>query len=217
MHPSIEKLLSISGPPLAPPAESPSILAASGASGGELLGMLQARNGFFAYESALLVRPLSNGAGPAGIVEWNEPSSWKALYGPGLDRVVFFGEDIFGCQFGVGPEGVHDFDPETGDLTLRSSSLAGWVEELLANDRLVTGHPIAHHWQSLHGPLPPGHRLVPIVPFMLGGAFALKNLHLLPDLQGMRLRADLHAQTRDIPDGGTVQFKIVDDADPSPS
>ena len=51
--------------------------------------------------------------------------------------------------------------------------------------------------------------LVPVTPFALGGEFNLQNLQALDAVKGMQLRADIWRQTRHLPDGTKVQFKIT--------
>ncbi len=40
--------------------------------GTDLAKLLAQRNGFWAYESALLVRPSTNASAPLGLFEWND-------------------------------------------------------------------------------------------------------------------------------------------------
>ncbi len=80
----------------------------------------------------------------------------------------------------------------------------------LEDSAALTGHPLAHGWQQRHGPLPPGVRLVPNVPFVLGGDHVVENLHPLPAVQGMQLRTELAVRLRDLPDGTRVRYRVVD-------
>ena len=61
----------------------------------ELTEMLRLKNGFYAYESSLLVRPIRNERSPLGLLEWNAPELWKASYSDNLVDVLFFAEDVF--------------------------------------------------------------------------------------------------------------------------
>ncbi len=54
-----------------------------------------------------------------------------------------------------------------------------------------------------------GKRLLPKVPFILGGKFTVDNLYLLDSITGMKLRGDLARQIKNSPDGTKVTFKIV--------
>jgi hypothetical protein len=123
---------------------------------------------------------------------------------------VFFAEDAFGSQFAIRDEGVHIFDPETGASEPMASSVQDWVDQLLAEHQVLTGSPVAHRWQQSHGPLPAGRRLVPKIPFVLGGEFEVSNVYAADAEMGMRLRAALAVQIRDLPDGAQVRYRVVE-------
>jgi hypothetical protein len=71
-----------------------------------------------------------------------------------------------------------------------------------------TGYPLAAEWQALHGRLPARTRLVPKKPFVVGGDYVVSNLYDLDAVEGMRFRASLAVQMRDLPDGTKVRFTI---------
>jgi hypothetical protein len=73
-----------------------------------------------------------------------------------------------------------------------------------------TGYPLAHAWQQRHGPLPLSHRLVPVIPFVLGGTFDLSNLHAVDMAHSMTVRAGISRQLHHLPDGTRVHFTISD-------
>ena len=212
MGAALQKLLSFASESLGPqitPENCRTLLEPWGALGGELGQLLAMRNGFYGFESALLVRPLAAARAPLGISEWNAPSLWKGQYTDDLSEALFFAEDIFGGQFCLCQDQVCTFEPETGELAALSESLEGWAEEVLAEYEVLTGYPLAHEWQVTSGKLAAGIRLLPKTPFVCGGAFELANLYALSDVEGMTLRASLANQIRDLPDGAEIQFKIV--------
>lgn len=175
--------------------------------GSQLLDLLSQRNGFFAYESSLLVRPFSNFTSVLGIKEWNRRDLWKGHYEDNLDDVLFFAEDAFGGQFCVKDSAVHFFDPETGSFDEMASSLQAWAEAILSDYEFRTGFPLAREWQINRGAIPNGMRLLPKVPFVCGGAFNIENLYLLNDVKGMQFRASIANQIRDLPDGSQIVFE----------
>ncbi len=73
-----------------------------------------------------------------------------------------------------------------------------------------TGFSLAHTWQKDHAPLPAGNRLLPKMPFVVGGEYKGDNLYSSKDVQGMRFSAKLANQIRDIPDGTNITFKITE-------
>jgi len=109
---------------------------------------LSKKNGFFAYESALLVRPLSSRDSPLGIAEWNEPDLWKDQYEVDLSDHIFFAENIFGEQYSLTSDGIYSFDPELGEVTLIAENLSDWTALILEDADFTTGHSLAKKWQS---------------------------------------------------------------------
>jgi len=177
----------------------------------DLGDLLSRKNGFLAFESALHVLPAGPVSGGTMSVQlWNDQDLWRSSYDGMADGLLFFAEDIFGGQFAFCSEGVVSFDPETGDVERIATDLESWADRVLADYQLLTGFPVAHSWQELHGQLPPGMRLVPKRPFVLGGEFGPANLYALDAAEGMRFRGELATQIRDLPEGASVSFKIVE-------
>lgn len=175
--------------------------------GRELLDLLAKRNGFYAFESALLVRPFSFSGEPLGVIEWNERSLWRNEYADDLGGIVFFAEDVFGAQFCFTQDAVSTFDPETGNRQVIAGSLDAWARWVLEKDRSRTGWPLAQEWKAKFGALEPGQRLLPKIPFVLGGTFEAKNLYKLHDAESLRMRASIANQLRNCPDGSRVVLK----------
>jgi hypothetical protein len=204
------KLISIGGEALAE-SEIParSVVAPSTQLSSELFDMLRLRNGFFAFEGALHVLP----AGPAAVMsleKWNSRELWRYEYGDLCTGLYFFAEDGFGNQFCLCEAGVCSFDAETGQAELMGPSLEDWAGAVLTDYEFLTGFPLFHEWQSLHGRVPSGSRLLPKVPFVLGGDYSLSNLRSAGAVSAMRSRGNLARQILELPDGGQIEFKIVD-------
>lgn len=175
----------------------------------ELKTLLATRNGFWAYESSLLVRPFRHDVVPLGILEWNDKQLWKGEYNVNLERILFFAEDVFGCQYCLSDNKVKVFDPETGELEEIAKSLEEWAGIILKDYQFRTGYPLAHAWQMQNYPLPPGSRLLPNVSFVLGGKYELQNLHIGNDAEGMVFRASIANQIQDVDDGGQIMLEVV--------
>ena len=103
------------------------------------------------------------------------------------------------------------FDPETGGTALIASGLNEWAKILLDDFNVWTGFSVAHDWQTQHGPIPVGSRLLPITPFVLGGEFSPDNLRAIDSTEGMRYRASIAVRIRDLPDGTSIAIKRVED------
>lgn len=205
----LQKLLSIGSDALGDSRPIAATFTALGQRGSELLAVLEERNGFFAFESALLVRPSGLSKRVRSLESWNAPGLWRDSYeGTPLQAGFFFAEDAFGGQFALAPSGVSSVNPETGEGQLVAADLEEWAEIVLKDPAYMTGHPLAHAWQEQHGPLAPDQRLVPATPFVLGGEYALENLVAYDALLGMRVRGGLARQIVDVPDGSSIVFRL---------
>jgi len=205
----VEKLLSISSEPLAQTPPVNSELLKSYPLGRELLCMLERKNGFYAFESALHVFPLSSEPlYGVSLAEWNSDSLWRNDYGDMTVGLLFFAEDALQDQFCLSASGVLRFNAETGGTKPIADSLDNWAAIILRDYDRQTRWTIAKEWQAENGPLPHGKRLMPKTPFFLGGAYSIENLWAGDAVEGMRFKADLAMQTRNLRDGAQVRLVI---------
>ncbi|PPK92212.1 hypothetical protein CLV92_11674 [Kineococcus xinjiangensis] len=182
--------------------------------GNELVELLSRRNGFYAFESALHVYGLSPepSIDPPDLIRWNARDCWRAAYGDLITDCLFFGEDVFGGQFLIPEDGesVATLDPETGDVEVIAASLEHWAEALLADWNYMTGHSLAHAWQERHGRLIPGQRLLPKLPFVVGGRHELDNLHAIDATKGMNFRGEMAVQISALPEGAPIRLRVIE-------
>ncbi len=212
---SIEKLFSISGQPVSP---RPAVINFAGQGDldplvEQLEALLNVRNGFYAFESALHVfssAPNQSEDKEMTLSEWNAFNLWRFEYGALAHRSLFFAEDAFGNQFCLHAGHVRSFDAETGEMSVLSNDLEGWATRLLAEYDVLTGYPVIHKWQEKNGPLPVGARLMPKIPFVQGGAYSLNNLYSLKAVSAMKSRGNLARQLKDLPDGTQVEFRVIE-------
>lgn len=165
-----------------------------------LLPMLRRKNGLIAFESSLLVLPATRVGAVPGLLEWNSRDGWRHNYDISED-ISFFAMDAFAGQFGICVDGVVRFDPETGVITKHSTDLEGWARMVLGDYDYETGYLAAHDWQLRNAPLGTGYRLLPKVPFILGGEYSCDNLTAWPVEDAMSQYSALHDQVTSIPDG----------------
>jgi hypothetical protein len=204
---AVEKLLSISAEPLGPrPETSPKELVPYSL-GPELFKMLQLKNGFYAFESALHVFPITSPVGMS-IEEWNADALWRCNYRDFAEDLLFFAEDAFQDQFCLSADRVLRFQAETGATVNIADSIEGWAEKILRDYGYETAWELASKWQADKGPLPPGKRLMPKTPFFLGGEYSMENLWAGDSVEGMRFKADLALQTRKLPGETAVRLII---------
>jgi hypothetical protein len=145
-----------------------------------------------------------------GLEEWNATDLWRYEYEDLAEGLFFFAEDAFGNQFCLREDGVCSFDVETGECQLIGRSVEDWAHGVLSDYELLTGYPLFHERQVSYGRVPAGSRLLPVVPFVLGGEYSLANLRVAGAVSGMRSRGNLARQIRDLPDGAQIEFKVID-------
>ncbi len=209
----VKQLLVAAGPPLS--ESSPRLSAASSSLAGELtkqlLQLLWMRNGFIAYEGALEVFPTRDESDPQlDVNRWNSPSEWRSAYAELAAGCLFFAQDVLGAQFCIYAGAVHRFDPETGDKEYFATSINEWAMQMCAEPEVNTGYPLLQQWERAYGKLAFGTRLVPKIPFVLGGEYQVQNLHPMDAGEAMRFYGDLAVQLHRMPDGAQVQLKAVD-------
>ena len=81
---------------------------------------------------------------------------------------------------------------------------------ILADYDRWTGYSILHEWQMRNGQLSQGYRLVPTIPFVLGGEFTIANLTAMEAVQGMKYRASVARQIHGLPDGSKIKLIVTD-------
>ncbi len=168
-------------------------------------------NGGYFWGSALLIRPYwPVEFAPLSVAEWNHEALWKGRYGEICRDIIFFAEDVFGCPFGLSMDGVVHFDPETAVVKIVAGTFDGWCREICSNTQFYTGYPVLAGWESKHGKLLNGKRLIPRQLFMLGGEYHSDNMTCMTDLHGMLVRAELWHAIKDLPDGTSIVLEETD-------
>jgi hypothetical protein len=175
----------------------------------QLAGLLQRRNGFYVFESALHVFPVGDATEVMTLGRWNDRKLWIRDYHGAADDLLFFAEDALCNQFALRRDGtVARFDPETAYCTDVSPDIRGWAVSVLADYKFLTAWPLIHEWQLEHGAIPDGQRLCAIIPFILGGDYTLENLYAGDPVERMGLLADLHLQLGENPAGTRVKLEV---------
>ncbi|WP_248918438.1 SMI1/KNR4 family protein [Pseudomonas entomophila] len=214
MKEKLEKLLSIGSQALGDPvmASLPFLSKAGEGRGAELEALLKHKNGFYAFAGALHVLPASHRHVETGVTleAWNSPALWRSGYGLNGNDIVFFAEDLFGIQFCLYGNEVLSFDPETAKFSFFADSLEEWASKILADYDYVTGYSLGHAWQTKNGALEQGYRLLPKVPFVLGGKFEADNLYACDATEGMKMRGELAQKIKDLPDGAELKLQVGD-------
>lgn len=205
---ALEKLLQISSPPLlkCAPVLAAGIEKLAGRYASDLRALLERKNGFYAFESALHVFPAGTQNGIMDIALWNSDDLWRSHYRGLADGNLFFAEDVFGFQFSIRIDGIYSFNSETGTHEKIEDSLEGWAALILNDYEFQTGYPFAHEWQKANRPLLSHERLFPRYPFILGGNYELANMVSSNATYGMQFRGYVADQIKDLPEGTHVQL-----------
>lgn len=208
----LEKLIDIGGNPLSSdvPRQDENSLDTVDEKVGDLVALLGEKNGFYAFESALHVFPYRSFDVEMGLLEWNASGLWVNEYRGMASEAVFFAEDIFGGQFCIKQDGIFSFDPETAIFEHLAPNLDRWAKLIMEDYEYLTGYPLAHKWQQSQGILASGKRLIPKVPFVMGGDFSVDNLYAIDAVKAMRFRANLAIQIKELPDGAPIQWRLED-------
>lgn len=175
----------------------------------EWFALLSLRNGFYAFDRSLLIRPFHHRRCPLGVMDWNLPELWKSEYDmPDVMRSLFFAEDVFGTQFCMLDTSVMRFDPEVGEFEPVADSIIDWIDFMCADIDVQTGRPVILRWQAKYSVLDYGEHLLPKVPFVLGGGYEIDQLYTMQEVKSMRWRASLAVQLRGLSDGDDVVVRI---------
>lgn len=176
----------------------------------QVVDLLRAKNGFYAFKSALHVFPIGINEGVMDIDQWNAPGLWRDEYHGAADNLLFFAEDAFGYQFCIGESGIFLFDPEDASIERIADNMEEWALRILEDYNQLAGYPLAHEWQEEHGGLPENHRLMFITPLILGGEVTVENLGVVDSVELMRGRAHIYNQIKDLPDGSVIQLDVME-------
>jgi len=160
----------------------------------DLINLLNKRNGFYCFESALHVFPVETDGEEIGLIDWNDKGLWIECYDDLARNALFFAEDVFGGQFCIKEDGIYTFDPETGAFDYLAPDINEWCKLILEDYEVLTGYPLANAWQKKYGSIPPGYRLVPKIPFVVGGEYEPDNIYLEKSTIAMKARATIALQ-----------------------
>ncbi len=199
--PALTKLLAVAGPALGEPGTTapvglPPVLAPLWAQ----------RNGWVAFWSALEVFPLGPSAGGPDVAAVN--ATLAEAFGPLAAGHVAFGQDLFGVLLTWHDDHACAFDPETAEHEPIAGDLDGWAAAMLDAHEELVGSAFAFEWQERHGPLEPGERLVPLLPFVLGGEYDDANLEPRGTLRALRERSALARVVAALPDGAEIEWPL---------
>ncbi len=168
--------------------------------------MYTERDGFLTSFSALHVFPASPVDGQPDLASVH--ATLEQAFGELRGGHHAFAQDLFGVLFTVHADGICAFDPETAEHEVVATDLDGWAEAVLAEPEELLGAAFAFDWQERHGALRPGERLVPLLPFSLGGEYDDENLEPRATLTALRERGVLARALAGLPDGADIEWPL---------
>jgi len=170
----------------------------------DLVRVLSDANGFILHEGAVHVR------GACLIPEWHSlraawrgPKAFHTLYDEVRPSDVPFAQDQVGDQFLIREGVVLRLAAETGETEGLADSLHDFFSRISSDIEGFLNVGLGNRMQ-------PGHLLHAYPPFCLRESGAGASLAPLPASEVILFHADLARQIRDIPDGGKVEFKLID-------
>jgi len=170
------------------------------------------KGGFHAFSRSLRVFGLTQHNDAKNILWWNEPTTWKFEYRDFLKEVWSFAEDVFGNQFLFDLNGLFWLNNETGELTYLCDTFSQWLSIIKKDILYYTGAKFALDWHKIHPDeiLTGKFYLCPIIPFVCGGDYDVKNLFRYDALKCLSLKADFARQIKNLPNGTQIKFTFVD-------
>jgi hypothetical protein len=170
----------------------------------DLVRLLSERNGFILHEGALHVR------GACLAPDWHSLRSvWRGekaffvLYEKVSSSDIPFAQDQFGDQFLLREAAVFRLFAESGEIEKIADSLQEFLDRCVNDVEKFLN-------VGLHHKMKPGQLLHAFPPFMFEESGRNVSLKPLPASEVILFHADLARQIQDVPDGGKVEFRVVD-------
>ncbi|HEX7758036.1 MAG TPA: hypothetical protein VF459_00930 [Caulobacteraceae bacterium] len=174
----------------------------------ELDALLGARDGFFAFDDALVVFPVSAPARRLDLARLNN-GDWTATYWHRCEDLLFFAADALGDLFALHGDKVVRFATESGVIEPMADTLEDWAAKLLADPAGEAGWPFVKTWAAAHGALEEGWRLTGRHPFVLDGAFDLDNLEQRALTEILAFRGPLATRIHELPPGAVLMMPTL--------
>ena len=165
----------------------------------ELNRILEVKNGFYAFESAL------HFFSDKEIKLFSKLMKEKYQY-DGAENCLFFAEDVFGNLYCLDADQhmIYLLDLESGAREKFGASIEDWSENILNDYDYMTGYTVAHDWQERNGSLKNNERLFPKIPFVFGGEYNTDNLIAKNQFEVIDNKFNIYKQIKNIDDGELI-------------
>jgi hypothetical protein len=177
----------------------------------ELRGRLRETNGVVAFRGGLHVRGAVDGPKWHSLAAaWRGEEAFHHHYRSLTPDDIPFAEDALGDQFFLRGAEVWKLMSETDDANQISASLDGFLASCEADPvAFLLLEPLLRVEQD-DGPLKPGQLINAYPPFCTSQAADGVSLRAIPAEEQLSFLRHISATFRDLPDGASVDFKVVD-------
>ena len=170
---------------------------------GDLRRVLIDTNGFILHEGALHVRGASLTPEWHSLREaWLGPNAFHRLYEAVKISDIPFAQDQMGDQFLIRDGVILRLSAETGEIEPLADGLDDFLAKVQNDIETFLTVGLGHRME-------PGQLLHAFPPFCVRDAVS-PSLRAMAATEVIRFHADLARQIRDVPDGGQIEFKVVD-------
>jgi hypothetical protein len=129
------------------------------------------------------------------------------LYGNIVQKMIFFGQDIFGNQFAFRNSEVIFFNIETGEIETIAEDFIHFINIILEDIDYYSGESIILEWKA-QNVIQLNERLCPKKPFVVGGEYEVSNLYNIDLFLNFKYNSSIANQIRNLPDGTPIKFNI---------
>ena len=166
--------------------------------------ILEISNGGFFFDKALHIYGLCKEPCYQSILDINDhiQNEYREL----VKGTVFFGQDIFGNQFGYDKNEIVFFNIETAEKKVIAKNFEDWIAIILRESNYYTGHPLAKLWGNINF----NERLCPKKPFIIGGEYKIENLYIEKYPMYLSTNANIARQIFYLPDGTDIIIKTIE-------
>jgi hypothetical protein len=189
-----------------PPLDDPALLARLPA---DLAELLREENGFIDFHGGLHVRGICREPAWHSLANaWDGPAAFHCLYPEVRPDDIPFAEDCLGDQFLLREGSVWQLSAETGEMASMKIGLGDFFHSTEADPvEFLSLYPLLQ-FREEGGTLAPGELLSVVPPFCTTASANGVSLKAIPTHDRRNFLATLAAQIRDLPDGGSIEFRI---------
>jgi hypothetical protein len=167
-------------------------LAAAGRSQDFHQGILQRRNGFYAFSGLLHVFGACSSPPNHSLLSWNDlRDGWRKSWGPVTEGCFFFAQTAFGDQFGYRGGKVVRLRALEGRIDAAEASFEEWLKTVFLDPDFALDKRLFDACVRAHGPLPHGGHFAPAMPYDPNAPLVPATMQVVPTRDSMETKAEL--------------------------